>query len=68
MQEIVSLVGTLGFPIVMCLLMFRQAEKQNERMDQQTAQTTEAINKLERAIVVLTERLSNGNNITTPQA
>lgn len=45
-QTIVTLIGTLGFPIVMCLLLFRQ----NEKM-------TEAINKLEKAIVVLTERM-----------
>lgn len=61
MQTIVTLIGTLGFPIVMCLLMFNAMDKQNARMDEQTRQTTEAINKLERAIVVLTERLTGGN-------
>lgn len=45
--DIVTVIGTLGFPIVMCLLLF----KQNEKM-------TDAINKLERAVVVLTERLT----------
>lgn len=61
MQTIVTLIGTLGFPIVMCLMMFNSMDKQNQRMDEQTKQTTEAINKLERAIVVLTERLTGGN-------
>lgn len=60
MTEITTLIGTLGFPIVMCLLMFRQTEKQNERLDAQSAKTTEAINKLEQAIIVLTERLTGG--------
>lgn len=60
MQTIVTLIGTLGFPIVMCLMMFNSMDKQNQRMDEQTKQTTEAINKLERAIVVLTERLTGG--------
>lgn len=56
-NSVVSLIGTLGFPIVMCLLMFKQAEKQNERYDEQTKETTAAINKLEKAITILTERL-----------
>ena len=50
-QTIVTLIGTLGFPIVMCLLLF----KQNEKM-------TEAIQKLEKAIVVLTERMSKDDD------
>lgn len=50
-QTIVTIIGTLGFPIVMCLLLF----KQNEKM-------TEAIQKLEKAIVVLTERMSKDDD------
>lgn len=61
MQTIVTLIGTLGFPIVMCLLMFNRMDKDSERMDMQTKETTDAINKLERAIVVLTERLTGGH-------
>ena len=60
-NTIVTLIGSLGFPIVMCILLFRQSERQNERMDEQTAKTTEAITKLEKAITILTERLSGGN-------
>ena len=62
MTEITTLIGTLGFTIVMCLLMYRQTEKQNERLDAQSAKTTEAINKLEQAIIVLTERLTGGGS------
>lgn len=57
-NTLVTLIGSLGFPIVMCILLFRQSERQNERMDEQTAKTTEAITKLEKAITILTERLS----------
>lgn len=63
MQEIISLIGTVGFPIVMCLLMFNQAEKQNQRYDEQTKQTTEALNELKQAILILTERLSGKDDV-----
>lgn len=46
-QTIVTLIGSLGFPIVMCLLMY----KQNLKM-------TDVISELKEAITILTERLS----------
>ncbi len=47
-QTLVTLIGSLGFPIVMCLLMY----KQNLKM-------TDVISELKDAITVLTERITS---------
>ena len=51
-QTIITLIGSLGFPIVMCLLMFRQ----NQRM-------TEVIGELKDAITTLTNRILIHNEV-----
>lgn len=49
-QTIMALVGSLGFPIVMCLLMFRQ----NQRL-------TDIVAELRDAITALTARIDIHN-------
>lgn len=47
---ITSLIGSIGFPIVMCLMMFNY-------MKDEEAKLTEAINELKNVITILTERI-----------
>lgn len=61
-QNIVTAIGSLGFPIVACCVMFMQNEKQQTRHAEETALFTEAINELKVAITSLTERLLKNEN------
>lgn len=51
-QTIVTLIGSLGFPIVMCLLMYRQ----NLRL-------TEVVSELKDAITALTGKIDRHNEV-----
>lgn len=65
MNEIITAISTVGFPIVMCLLMFYMNEKQDVRHTEETAKITEAVNELKlvvnQLISIINERdRSNG--------
>lgn len=49
-STITSLIGSIGFPIVMCIMMFNY-------MKDEEAKLTDAINELKNVITVLTERI-----------
>ena len=59
-NAIISLVGTLGFPIVMCGALFWYMIKQNEQHSTESREMRDAINELKLAIVELTDRLRGG--------
>lgn len=62
-NAIISLVGTLGFPIVMCGALFWYMIKQNEQHSTESREMRDAINELKLAIVELTDRLrGDGDN------
>ena len=61
-NSIISLVGTLGFPIVMCGALFWYMIKQNEQHSTESREMRDAINELKLAIVELTDRLRGGND------
>ncbi len=61
MDNITTLIGTLGFPIVMCLLMYRQQLKLTDVITDMQVKMTEVINDLKIAIVTLTERLDQND-------
>lgn len=56
-NAIISLIGTLGFPIVMCGALFWYMIKQNDQHSTESNEMREAINELKIAIVELTDRL-----------
>lgn len=56
-QEVVQLVGSLGFPIVMCLMMYYRMDKQDEVHKQEMDKITESLNNNTIALTKLTERL-----------
>lgn len=57
LNEVVSSISTVGFPIVMCLIMFFQLEKQNERHKEEMDKISEAINNNTIALTKLAERI-----------
>lgn len=61
-NAIISLVGTLGFPIVMCGALFWYMIKQNDQHSTESREMRDAINELKIAIVELTDRLRGGND------
>ena len=42
--SIVEIIGSIGFPIAMCLLLFNYMEKQGEKHDKEIHDLTETIN------------------------
>lgn len=61
-NAIISLVGTLGFPIVMCGALFWYMIKQNDQHSTESHEMRDAINELKIAIVELTDRLRGGED------
>lgn len=55
-QDIFSLIGSVGFPIVACVYMFGLLQKQNEAHATEIKAMTEAINELKLAINTLINR------------
>lgn len=62
MSEIVQLIGSLGFPIVACIALFWQLNKQNEYHKQETDSLKEAIDELKVAIMQLSQLITNSRN------
>ena len=57
MQTIVSLIGSLGFPIVACIAMFSMLEKERDNHKEEMAKVTEAINNNTLALQVLSGKM-----------
>lgn len=49
-STITSLIGSIGFPIVMCVMMFNYMKDEESKL-------TDAINELKNVITILTERI-----------
>lgn len=62
MQELINSISTVGFPIVMCLILFWYMTKQTERHEAESNSMKEAINDLKLAIVQLCEKLKGGDS------
>lgn len=61
-NSIISLVGTLGFPIVMCGALFWYMIKQNEQHSTESREMRDAINELKLAIVEMIDHLRGGGD------
>lgn len=57
-QEIVTAISTVGFPIVMCGALFWYMIRQNEMNQTENHEMKDAINALKIAIIQLTERIT----------
>ena len=56
-----TLIGSLGFPIVMCLLLYYRMDKQDENHKTEMEKITEALNNNTQALTSLATKISTLN-------
>ena len=61
MQEVVTAISTVGFPIVMCILIFYYMEKEAESHKQEVDGLKEVLTDLKISITHLTDKIGGGN-------
>ena len=54
LPTIIELIGSIGFPIVMCLILLQYMDKQNEKHDKEVHELTETINNNTKILTELT--------------
>lgn len=57
MSEIINMISSVGFPIVMTLLMFWRIEKQDQEHKDEIGKLSEAIQNNTNALIKLSSRL-----------
>ena len=59
-SSIVTLIGSLGFPIVMCLIMFKYLMDESENHKTETSMLKDTIQKNTEAIIKLKNAITGG--------
>lgn len=59
-NSIMTMVGSLGFPIVMCIYMLKHIKEQDARYDAQIKTLTDTVNNNTLVVQRLCDRLSQG--------
>lgn len=62
MQAITAMVGSVGFPIVMCLMMYKYMTDVQKKTDETLASLTNAISALEKGVDTLVNFTINRDN------
>lgn len=60
MQDVVTAISTVGFPIVMCILIFYYMEKESESHKQEVDGLKEVLTELKISITQLTDKIGGG--------
>lgn len=63
MNEIVTAISTVGFPIVMCVIIFYYMEKESESHKEEVNGLKEVLNDLKISIVQLTDKIVGGKEV-----
>ena len=63
MQEVVTAISTVGFPIVMCILIFYYMEKEAESHKQEVDGLKEVLTDLKISITQLADKIGGGNEV-----
>lgn len=63
MAVITNLIGTLGFPIVMCLMLYNRMNKQDELHKEEMQKLTESLNNNTIALTQLTSKLETKGEV-----
>lgn len=58
-QALEATITSIGFPIIMCLLMFYYVQKLNDKHDQEIDKLTEAMNQNTRILTELSSTITN---------
>ena len=61
-DQIVSLISQIGFPIVCCVMMWKQMITQQEQHKSEMNELKDALNNNTRAIELLTERFNTSHS------
>lgn len=65
---LVQLIGSVGFPIVMCILMFYRMEKQDEDYRTTMSEITKSINNNTNALTILSVKLGEEGVINSAKS
>ena len=60
MQDVITAISTVGFPIVMCILIFYYMEKEAESHKQEVDGLKEVLTDLKISITQLTDKIGGG--------
>ena len=63
MQDVVTAISTVGFPIVMCILIFYYMEKESESHKQEVDGLKEVLTDLKVSITQLTDKIGGGKEV-----
>lgn len=63
MQDVVTAISTVGFPIVMCILIFYYMEKESESHKQEVDGLKEVLTDLKISITQLTDKIGGGKEV-----
>lgn len=67
LNAITTLIGSIGFPIVMCLLLYYRMDKQDENHKSEMDKITEALNNNTQALTALATKINSisvgGNHV-----
>ena len=63
MQEVVTAISTVGFPIVMCILIFYYMEKETESHKREVDGLKEVLTDLKISITQLTDKIGGGKEV-----
>ena len=62
-NEIIQVIGSLGFPIAMCVALFWYMIQQNQAHKEEMNALKDAVNELQIAITKLSDKLGGNNNV-----
>jgi hypothetical protein len=62
LQSSMQLIGSLGFPIFMCILLYNHLEKEQEAHKEEISQLRECINELKLTLVSLRTAIGGQTN------
>lgn len=57
MEEITAMISSVGFPILMCLLMYKSNKDTQDKHEAETRELSKAIENNTKALEILTERM-----------
>lgn len=57
--ELTTLISTVGFPIIMCLIMFRYMENNDDKREAESKELRDAINNNTQVMVRLIEKIDH---------
>lgn len=57
--EVTNLISTVGFPIIMCLIMFRYMENNDDKREAESKELRDAINNNTQVMVRLIEKIDH---------